>query len=228
MVKTGVVITTHKDNWNKVKTCLESVLTNCPEDRYIIVYDNEGTSQYTKNIPITYPGVDYKYIQDQTIGGLTYTWNDGIDKCIEHNCDVIILLNHDTEVNNTFHFLIDAASDINNLGIYSCTTDKAPFANEFNAETYIHSDILIVDRYRHSGSPGGFALAFHKNTLYQNKFDDKHYFNPKYPWGHNECDFGIRWYEKGGYNHMVRNCFIKHTRDHSWIGLKYDFGIKNM
>jgi hypothetical protein len=216
-MKVGIVLTTHKDNWNKIKLALEGVLKYCNYSRYIIVFDNEGTNENTKNIPNLYPEVKYYYIKNQKInGGLTGTWNQGIDECLNNDCDLVILLNHDIEINDTFHFLIEATMRENEEGIYSCTTDKGPWGNRLNQESYIRSNELIVDKFYDDYGPGGFCLSIPKSVLIKNKFNEKFYFDPKYPFGDNERFYAKRWYQKNGYCYMVRNCFIRHDKDNSW------------
>lgn len=219
--KIGIVLTTHFKNYNKIKKCLESILLNTKDiNKYIILFDNEGDDINTKQIPNKY-NIDYIHIKDQSIGGLTYTWNKGIDICFEKGCDGVILLNHDTQVTNTFKHLIYAILNTEFSGIFSSTTNKAPWGNHCGQQTFIKSNNLILKEYISNTGLGGYCLGFKKETLIKNKFNETCYFNPDYLFGGNEYEYGKRWFDKKGRCYMVSSCYILHTRDNSWTKLKY-------
>ena len=54
-------------------------------------------------------------------------------------------------------------------------------------------------------------------VFYKNKFNDYDFFDPAYPFGCNELYYNNRWYDKGGFVYVVRNCFIQHRRLNSWV-----------
>ena len=223
-IKTGIIITTHKKNYEKVKRCMKSIIRYAPKNRYIILFDNEGCDKNTENIPNIYTEIKYIHVKNQS-EGLTYTWNRGIDICFENNCDIVILLNHDTEVNETFKFFIEAIARKDEIGIYGCTTNNAPFGNHLNQQSYIKSNTLIVDKIKKDPhGPGGFCLGFSREMLLDNKYDNNNYFDPSYPWGGNETVFNKRWNKKEGNSYIVRNCFVKHSGDKSWLKCKDRYG----
>lgn len=218
----GYVVTTHKDNFDLIDTALKSLLEHCSKNKYLVVFDNEGVSKKKEQLLEKYKGVDeYIHIEDQSIGGLTYTWNTGIDICLQRGCDGVIILNHDIECNDTLHFLEESVLGPNEKGVYSCTSDRAPWGNHLNQQSYIkYAKEPKVDKHKNSQGPGGFCLAIPKDVLHQNKFDKDNYFDPTYHFGGNEAEYNNRWYKKGGYCYIVRNCFIKHSRLNSWVKLK--------
>ena len=102
----GYVITTHYDNYNKIYNALLSLKDNINKKRYFILFDNEGVPGKKEKLLNSFDFIDeYYHIDDQSKGGLTYTWNKGISKCLEKGCEGVILLNHDIECNHTLQFL---------------------------------------------------------------------------------------------------------------------------
>jgi len=60
---------------------------------FIILYVNESNDPITLSIKNNFKKINYIYVKNQIAnGGLTGTWNQGIDLCTEHNCDVIIII----------------------------------------------------------------------------------------------------------------------------------------
>lgn len=222
MSKIGVVLTTHKNNLQKILTSTRSVIENCTPNRKIIVFDNEGPEENKDILLTNFPEIEYIHIDDQRkMGGLTYTWNEGIRKCLEDNCETVILLNHDIKCNHTFRHLIVASLNKEKEGIYSCTTNKAPWGNHLNQQSYIQSDSILVNEHYNEKGPGGFCLAIPKEVLLKNKFDDYNFFDPKFPFDGNELFYNRRWYNKGGKVYIVRSCFIYHSRDNSWTKIPW-------
>lgn len=221
----GYVITTHYDNYEKIFTALNSLKKNISKEKYFILFDNEGVKGKKEKLLSTFDFIDeYHTVDDQSKGGLTFTWNKGISICLEKGCEGVILLNHDIKCNSTLHFLEDSFLNKKEEGVYSCTTNKAPWGNHLNQESFIKKfDIPICEKFRNENGPGGFCLAIPKNVLIKNKFNENNFFNPKYRFGGNERHFNNRWYSKGGYCYIVRNCFIEHFRDNSWLNLSYAY-----
>ena len=86
----GIVITTHGNNGIYAIQCLECFMRTFT-DAFIVLYVNGSNDKQTLNIKNNYPNINYVYIEDQhTEGGLTGTWNKGIDLCIKNNCDRIL------------------------------------------------------------------------------------------------------------------------------------------
>ena len=67
-----------------------------PSNAYIVLYINESSDSITLNLKNEFPSIEVIYVEDQiTGGGLTGTWNKGIDLCFYNNCDIIIVSNDD-------------------------------------------------------------------------------------------------------------------------------------
>lgn len=92
------------------------------------MYDNEGTDIDTANIHRSRPGVTYIHVANQAhAGGLTYTWNDGVRRCLALGADVVLVLNHDIAAGPTLRHLLDAASNSSRLGAYGPVSDYPMF-----------------------------------------------------------------------------------------------------
>ena len=94
--KTGVIITTHGNNGIFIKQAVQSFLAFMPSNMYLVVYVNESDDKITLHLKELFPSIDVVYVVDQhNNGGLTGTWNQGIEKCFMNKCDNVILSNDD-------------------------------------------------------------------------------------------------------------------------------------
>ena len=87
----GFIVTTHFNNYDTIKKCLDLLFNNIPEDSYIVLYVNETTCDKVKKIKDEYIETsksnedhcdNFKvfFIDNQeTNNGLTGTWNQGIN-----------------------------------------------------------------------------------------------------------------------------------------------------
>ena len=108
--KCGVVITTHGNNGIYAIQCLNCFLKHLPNS-FIVFFVNTSSDEKILSVEKNYPGVKYIYVEDQEKNGdLTGTWNQGIDICIENNCEIIVLSNDDIYFDKSIHFIINEAS----------------------------------------------------------------------------------------------------------------------
>ena len=233
--KTGVVITTHGYNGIFVKQCLESFIRELPKNYFIVLFINESDDLLILNLMQHYNNhhnvngeIRVIYIKDQlTNGGLTGTWNQGIDLCLENNCDVIILSNDDVLfdscINNIIWYCWEQRDEMkyfgpisNNPGVYlknnKCQYGFLPY-NSFNYEATYNNRLCNLN---------GFFMVFSKKVLLENKFDEEHYFDPNLPFGGNETEWFQRFIQKGGIPIVVPTTFIYHYKLASWRGTKHN------
>lgn len=219
MKKVGVVITTHGNFGRMAEACIKSFISNLPENSYIVVFINESKEKYTLDLPKKFKNIDFVYISNQKInGGLTGTWNQGIDLCFKKDCEIIVLSNNDLVINNTFQNILEEANEAeekkelkyfgpisNNPGY---PTQKATIKN-FNTKT------KIVDNGNHALN--GFLMVFPKNSLIKNKLNKKYYFNQiKHPFGGNEDEWWARFRGKSGTANIVYKTVVKHHKNKTW------------
>lgn len=123
--KIGIVVTVRNHANDFSIPCLDSLLLHTPHPHYIVVFDNESTEQDAIELPSRYSdtSIEFVKIYNQTDnGGLTGTWNQGIDKCLDSGCEKIILLNQDTVVNESWKMFIDKIED--GLSVYGPISEK--------------------------------------------------------------------------------------------------------
>ena len=59
-------------------------------------YEQSKLNQHTK----------YTYVHDQSIGGVTGAWNRGLYQAYNDNCDILIQINYDVELNEDINSFV--------------------------------------------------------------------------------------------------------------------------
>ena len=224
-VKTGVIITTHGFNGVYARQCLESFIRELPPNYFIVLYINESQDPITLELQDSHGShyVDIVYVENQQEGGgLTGTWNKGIDKCLQENCDVIIVSNDDV--------VFDGC--INNI-IWQCYLEKdalkyfgpisnnpGPIGNKGNQCQYgmfPEKRKCYLAKYKGKlWNINGFFMVFSKYVLLKNKFNKTYYFDPKKPFSGNEVEWFNRFKAIGGKSVIVPQTFIYHYKLSTW------------
>ena len=230
-VKTGVVITTHGYYGVYVRQCLNSFLRELPSNRYIVLFINETDDEVTlqlkddiiNNVDDKYKDVTVVHIEDQDkYGGLTATWNNGIDMCLKNSCDIVVLSNDDILfdkcVNNILWHCYDNKKDKYYYG--PITNKPGPAHVKNNLCQYGEKPINIKNKTAtfkdRVTNLNGFFMVFKKNILIDNKFDEHHYFDPSKPFGGNETEWHNRFVSNGGKPIIVSQTFIYHYKIARW------------
>jgi len=220
--KTGVVITYHNRAQEAVIPCLDSVLKHTPAPRYILVYDNESTQPKAKKVPSMYSHTDTEFIRidDQfSNGGLTGTWNHGIKKCLDSGCEKIILLNHDTVVDESWPLFIEKirCDDF----VYGPITNNAGYGEDYGTPHQVNTkEYTLQNKNKVTVEPeiNGFCMGFTGEALKSNKYDENHFFNPHYPFQYNEIEWQNRWKKKKGKIILVHGAYVYHKKYSDWSG----------
>jgi hypothetical protein len=221
----GFVVTTHHDNYNLIKKCLDLLFKHIPQDSYVVLYLNEPKGKVI-NIELEYKKESNRlkviHIKDQQKnGGLTGTWNQGIDYLLslkDVNCNVITILGHDTFINDSIKYLLEAgkiAHEKDELKYFGPLFKTFPGKNgelwQDELQYKNHTLNYLI----------GSIMTFPKNSLIKNKLtkvDNNNYFNAKrYPFGHNEIDWFKRFIKINGKADIITNCIIEHEYKHSWV-----------
>ncbi|MBW3019666.1 glycosyltransferase [Candidatus Woesearchaeota archaeon] len=214
--KVGIIITYHNNISNYTIPCLKSVLKYTPKPRLILAFDNESTEEDSKNISNLFKEEDIRFIRidDQNEnGGLTGTWNQAIDICIENNCEKIILLNYDTLADDSWKIFIE--NIFNDNACYGPVSNDPGWNNAGQKKTKSYS-LKNKNSLKKGTLINGFCMGFTKNALISNKYDSKYYFNPNFPFGGNELEWETRFEKKGGKFLTVEGCFLYHHGCHGW------------
>jgi hypothetical protein len=202
--KTGVVMTTHGDMGAYAQSCLGSLVTHIPKPYHIMLYINEGTDPLFDEFEGKFPDVEIVRVDDQeAFGGLTGTWNAGIERCLAEDCDVVVLANGDTHVGPDVFHLTDAAAlnhrneprvfgPVSNApgpkGGNTCQLADSPLGQAPHEATVYVKDTeqtLYADL-------NGFFLCFPAHVLRDFRYDAEACFDPAYPWAQNETN----WYRR--------------------------------
>ena len=223
-INPGVVITTNGYNGVFARQCLECFIRGLKvfNNYYIVLFINESEDDITLQFKkYRNENIDIIYIEDQdAFGGLTGTWNKGIDMCLGNDCDVIILSNDDILFDNCINNLIISCykekkkmkyfgPTTNNPGPTiqnQCQYNTQP-CNEPNKIAKFNNEIINLN---------GFFMCFSKMVLIENKFNDKFYFDPSKPFGGNETEWFDRFLSKGGTPIIVPKTFIYHYKIARW------------
>ena len=213
--KTGVIITTHGNNGVFVKQAVQSFLAFMPSNIYLVVYVNESNDEITLQLKELFPSIDVVYVVDQhKNGGLTGTWNQGIERCFMNKCENVILSNDDLFILPNIHYILQELDRCNDRELKYF----GPLTNEpgpSNASQY-HLFARREEPYRITQNLNGFFMAFPKHVLLVNKFDRANYFNPAYTFGGNEVEWNKRFLVKGGKPMVVPRSFVYHYKLKSW------------
>lgn len=214
--KVGVIVTYHNNASRFTIPCLDSVLKHTPEPRFILAFDNESTEEEAKTLPEFYKGRDVSFIRidDQAgNGGLTGTWNQGIDSCIKNNCDKIILLNYDTVVDESWKNFIQKI--INDNACYGPVSNK-PGWNKVGQKRTKEYSLRNNDSLKVGCVINGFCIGFTKKALILNKYNALNYFDPHFSFGGNEFEWQGRLRKKRGKSLVVEGCFVEHHAQFGW------------
>jgi GT2 family glycosyltransferase len=218
----GIIITTHGYNGIYVIQCIECYLRLLP-NAFIILYVNESEDQKILSIKKDYPKIKYIYIDDQhKSGGLTNTWNKGIDLCIKNKCEIIILSNDDIFFDDSIYNIITEAYNCkkeDNKYFGPVTNNPGNQKGNQKAQYSLHPlnknpyECKYKDSYLNIN---GFFMVFPIHVLINNMYDNTYYFNPKYPFGKNECEWFTRFRKKEGIPIIVPKTFIYHYKLAAW------------
>lgn len=225
----GVVVTTHGNNGVYVRRCIASFYRSVPTDRYdlhVVLYINEPTDALTPTLREEFPQLTIVRIADQDAnGGLTGTWNQGIDWCFAapRKCQLVVLSNDDLFVMSDFRHLLHEAEacrpdDPDRLYFGPVTNNPGPSVlNRWQLATQPEK---TRSRLRTSVANllNGFLMVFPAHVLRENRFDKTHYFDPSKPFAGNELEWGERFFARSLHHRavVVPHTFVYHTKLQQW------------
>ena len=194
------------------------------------MYVNETKCEKVLNIKNDYLSFkdkfDVIYIDNQEKnGGLTGTWNQGINYLlnkINFECKVITILGHDTYVNKSIKYLLDAAlNSENNKKLHYF----GPLYKNYKDKTdELWQDELHYKNYKNYFIIGSL-FTFPIHCLIKNKLNKDSFFNSdKYPFGYNDIDWYNRFIKIGGSSIIIPQCIIDHQYKRTWI--QYDKNLR--
>ena len=220
-IKVGIVVTTHySDEYRPIGADL--IQNYCQSTSYIdypftlYIFDNASIKPLPK---LDYDYVKIKKVKDQTIRGLSGTWNDGTMQAINDDCNIIILSNDDVELNETINNFIEEISNhkYNENSIYG------PVSNGLLGGAQLHNaptNTIQELTGNKSNMLNGFFFGFTNKFYYNYKMENNYLFNEwKCPWGGNEEEFQKRIWSSNGKSFILGSCFISHQKIRGWVKL---------
>ena len=228
--KIGVVITTHGDNGVFARQTIESCIRELPTNTFIILFINESQDPITIGLKEMFPEIKVVNVENQRVGGgLTGTWNRGIEECIRAACDVIVLANDDILFDSSVtHVMHSAYMDNSAPGNVYCPVSNAPGPGgpligaicPFNRQQLSpgprNEDDYELLVNNNQGNCNGFFMVFPTQTLQSNIYKRGCYFDPKFPFGGNEVEWCKRFISIGGKVTVVPKTFIYHYKNMAW------------
>tara|TARA_R110002073_G_scaffold336529_2_gene534771 strand:- start:1884 stop:2642 length:759 start_codon:yes stop_codon:yes gene_type:complete len=238
-MKIGIVVAYHNFVNKFILPCLNSILSSIKHEKIIYVFDNESSHKDNYKVAdFCNINNEFNYIRidDQNKnGGLTAVWNKGVDLCIHNECDIIFIINDDILINETWACFVSSITEDNT--IYGPLTNnpghawtnkngvKIQYSNNRNGR---HEDPIKV------GFINGFCFGCTSKTFVNNMYDEKHYFNPYFPFGGNETEFQIRLFNLKPTSDKKQNqkildlldlhnravivpkCYVYHYKNNAW------------
>lgn len=221
--RVGVVITTHGYNGVYIRQCIECYYNIFQNNIYIVVFINESNDPITLSLKNQFPNIDFIRISNQTLfGGLTATWNAGIDLCFKKNKDIIILSNDDIlfgySIKNIIYETYNSILRKQLVYFGPITNNPGPTKNnkiQYGEEPINKSPFLCKNNNSFINL-NGFFMVFSKACLIKNKFNTQFYFDPRLPFGGNETEWFNRFMSIGGKPVIVPRTFIYHYKNKTW------------
>ena len=223
----GVVVTTYGKNGVYVRRCITSIYRCVDTSKYnvhVILYVNEVTDDLTLSLDKVFRKLTLVHVKDQTAnGGLTGTWNQGIDWCRRKRCTCIVLSNDDVMLTNSINHVLREAcacapSDDVHRYFGTLSNNAGPGAiNVWQHGTRPVDDEdapLQTSNYR---ALNGFWMVFPTYVLERNRYDKAHYFDPNKPFGGNEVEWAERFFRQPNHQSVVvQQSFVHHTKLQQW------------
>lgn len=249
-MKIGIVIAYHNFVNKFILPCLGSIQDHVENHKFVCVYDNESIHKDNyKVIDICKKTKDFLYIRidDQhKNGSLTGAWNKGIDLCIQNECELIFIMNDDICINETWKYFVSSINEDN--VIYGPITNNPGHAWIDKRKRFSINHLLHRSQKKQYSSTGknrdedpvrvgfvnGFCFGCTTTTYLSNRYNDKYYFNPNFPFEGNETEFQLRLFSLEPTDDNQKNkkilssltahnraviiprCFVYHYKNHAW------------
>ena len=222
----GVVITNHYNEENRpygralLRHCIETLRENCTTPCEIFVVDNESDDQ----LDPSELGIHYKYIDDQSVGGLTYAWNTGIKMAYDFGCDIIFNVNDDITFDESINSLVEVLESHEEKvhAVYGPVTNQDGTSTPHQWRESAGGDILDATHMEFKGEHQGYAIngffyAFTKECWEKYQVDGNFFSTDiREAWGGQEEEFHCRNWPKGLKSYIVETCYVEHTKLMDW------------
>lgn len=222
----GVVVTTHGNNGVFVRQCIDSLYCHVDSTKYdlhVVLYINECGDDLTLRMDTHFPNLRVVIVPNQKAhGGLTGTWNSGINWLLrERRVDMVILSNDDLFVDSSLCHILDECrvcqirkTTVKYFG--PVTNNPGPAAR--NQLQWATRPCNKPPEHSRDTNLNGFFMAFPRWVLERTMFDADHYFDPSFPFEKNEVEWFNRMVEAHpqGQAVVVPRTFVYHRKLKTW------------
>ena len=216
-IKVGIVVTTHysndlRPNGNQLIQNFLNSSSPIKSPHTIYVYDNSSSPP----LNIDHPNVKLTYIKDQTLRGLSGTWNDGAELAIEDGCDIVLISNDDVEMNDSVNIFIEMINnhEHNKISIYGPVSNGI-LSGVQRATSPINTIVELTGN--RNNMVNGFFFGFTKEFYHNFKMKNGRLIDEEnFPWGGNEEEFQLRIWEKGARSCVLGHCYLFHHKFRGW------------
>ena len=196
-MKIGIVLAYHNFVNKFILPCLNSIVDYSKCEKFVCVLDNESSHKDNYKVADFCKAHDdflYVRIDDQhKNGGLTGAWNNGIDLCIQNDCEAIFIMNDDILINESWEYFVSSVISDNTIyGPISNNPGHVWVDNKRIKTQFAKNNQSRNENPIKVGFVNGFCFACTAKTFLNNMYDEKHYFNPDFPFEGNETEFQLR------------------------------------
>ncbi|MBC8428467.1 hypothetical protein H8D04_01145 [bacterium] len=191
---------------------IKSIYSSCNYPFKLFAFDNASDDKFEiENCP---DNLVITRVEDQYIGGVTYTWNAGIKLAVQDDYDVVIITSDDQIYNETINDFIDVILTYK----YNDNTIFGPVTNNPNNSHQL-ANKPNGKIWEISGEPrnelNGFCLAMTRETIMNNYYDNKNNFfstNENHIWGGQDVEVQSR----VKHSIVVGTCYVEHKKQGGW------------
>ena len=215
---TGFIVTGGVNFEKYLIPCLESIKANAQDPYKLIVYANGCTEEELQLLEPYQGDIDdliHIAPEDQKeFGGLTGTWNHGVDLAKSLGCTKVIICNDDIEFDSTLPYFVNTISEP--LVAYGPVSNNAGSGAKWGQQASMPSFGVLTTK-----QINGFCMGFLIETLEANMCAGTCYFNPLLPFGGNEREWCDRFAKiPGSTCKVIKGAFVKHHANGSYLKLK--------
>lgn len=229
-VKVGFSVTNHYSDKIRprgrelLSAYLESLEKSCKYPFEVFIVDNQSKDRLDESkLPDHY---HYRYVEDQSIGGLTHAWNLGIYDAYSRGCDIILNTNEDLTFNETINnFIAEIANHKHkDVSLYGPMSDGVPTKHQLamgivpiGENSMVEATTMEWDS-RPYYSLNGFFYGFTREMYERFRYDHYNMFSPlKWcSWNGQEIEIHDRCVQKGMRSFIVKSCWVPHIKLKAW------------
>ena len=174
-MKVGFAIVTHQSDIcpsgnDETFEFIKSIQSTVKYDYEIFLVDNQSTPKYSQDYNID--GINYTFIEDQSIAGVTGAWNLGINLAAA-GCDIINLCNNDLLFADSINKYLKkiTACPRKDAFLFGPITNMGGAPGHFQERVQTEGNTM-TEVTKHRIGLNGFMMSFCKEFYNKYKIDD--------------------------------------------------------